>query len=377
MSRPLRICFVAPAAYPVLAADRSIPMVGGAEVQQALIALELARRGYDVSMISMDFGQREGDLVKGVRLIKMHAPDSGLPVLRFIHPRLTSLWGAMQRADADVYYQRAAGAGTGFVARFALSHGKRAVFASASDFDFDPALPYIRFNRDKHLFRYGMRHVHHVVVQTERQLQMCLKTFGRDATRINSCYAHRGAPGHHEGPIVWAGSIKPQKRPELFLDLAQRLPQCRFRLVGGAAAGAAHFEALQRRAQSLGNVELTGFVPYTDVESQFDRASLLVNTSVGEGFPNTFLQAWSRGIPTVSFFDAGARVNGADVGTAVTDLDAMERAVLALKSDSVLWHEHGARAAGHFRRHHALERVVDDYERIFQHFAPTPREAHA
>lgn len=375
MRRTLRICFVAPAAYPILAADRSIPFVGGAEVQQACIAPELARRGSDVSMISMDFGQREGDLVNGVRLIKMHAPDAGLPVLRFIHPRLTSLWGAMQRANADVYYQRAAGAGTGFVARFAISHGKRAVFASASDFDFDPQLQFIRFNRDKHLYRYGMRHVHHVIVQSERQSQMCRKTFGRDSTRINSCYAHQGAPGQPAGPIVWVGTVKPLKRPELFLDLAQRLPQFRFRLVGGAAAGAAHFDALQRRAQTLGNVEMTGFVPYSDVEAQFDGASLVVNTSIGEGFPNTFLQAWSRGIPTVSFFDAGAHIHGNDVGTVVADLNAMEHAILALKRDSRLWHEHGERAAEYFRRHHTVASVVDEYERIFQDFALTAREA--
>jgi len=220
-----------------------------------------------------------------------------------------------------------------------------------------------------------VRNMHHVVVQSERQAQMCRRTFGRDSTCINSCYAFQGAPGRTDGPIVWVGTVKPLKRPELLLDLAQRLPQFRFRLVGGAAAGVAHFEALQRRAQSLGNVEMTGFVPYADVEAQFDGASLLVNTSVGEGFPNTFLQAWSGAIPTVSFFDTGARVNGVDVGTTVPDLDSMERSVQALKTDSELWHEHGARAADYFRRHHTVASAVDDYEHIFQDFSLTAREA--
>jgi glycosyltransferase involved in cell wall biosynthesis len=360
------ICFVAPACYPVLAGDRSIPAVGGAEVQQAFLASELARRGHDVSMICMDYGQREGDVVKGVRLIKMHAPAAGLPVLRFLHPRLTSLWSAMNRADADVYYQRAGGALTGMVAKFALWRGRRAVFASASDFDFDPRCPLVPTARDKVLFRYGVRRAHRIVVQSERQLQLCRDQFGRDATCIASCYGYQGAPGRHDGPIVWVGTVKPLKRPELFLDLAEQLPQYRFRLVGGAAAGEEHFRTLQRRAQALGNVEMTGFIPYADIETFFDGASLLVNTSTGEGFPNTFLQAWSRGIPTVSFFDAGARVDGAAIGAAVSDLGEMVRLIHALKTDYSSWRIHGSRAAEYFSQRHTVDRIAGQYEAMFE-----------
>jgi glycosyltransferase involved in cell wall biosynthesis len=366
---------VAQAGYPVLAADRSIPSVGGSEVQQAFIAPELARRGYDVSMISMDFGQREGELVKGVRMLKMHAPKAGVPVLRFVYPRLTSLWSAMVRADADVYYLRSAGVTMGFIARFAQSHQKLAVFASASDFDFDPKLPLIRFARDRALYRYGVRNAHCVVVQSERQAQMCRQTFMRDSAVINSCYGYSGTSGNREGVILWVGRVHPVKRPELFLDLVQRLPQYRFRLVGGSEDRVADFAALCDRGRALGNVEMPGFVPYADVEPHFDGASLLVNTSLGEGFPNTFMQAWSRGIPTVSFFDPNARMNGVDVGTVVPDLDSMERAVLQLKTDAALWHEQGSRAANHFRLHYTVERTADEYERIFEDLVRSPRLA--
>lgn len=373
----MRICFVAPACYPVLAGDRSIPTVGGAEVQQSFLAPELARRGHDVSMISMDYGQREGDVVRGVRLLKMHAPNAGLPVLRFLHPRLSSLWSAMSRADADVYYQRAGGALTGMVAQFAQWRARRVVFASASDFDFDPQLPLIPFGRDKALFRHGVRQAHRIVVQSERQLQMCREHYRRDAALIPSCYDYLGASGQHDGPIIWVGTVKPLKRPELFLDLAEMLPQYRFRLVGGAAAGAAHFEALQRRAQQLGNVEMTGFVPYADVEAIFDGASLLVNTSTGEGFPNTFLQAWSRGIPTISFFNAGIRMNAVAVGATAPDLGAMAQWIRMLKSDRMHWARCGVHAAAHFRLHHTVDSIADRYESLLREMLPTTRSANA
>lgn len=366
MSRPLRICFVAPAGYPVLAADRSVHFVGGSEVQQSFIAPELARRGYDVSMISMDYGQPEGDRVNGVRLLKMHAPDAGLPVLRFFHPRLTSLWSAMHRAEADFYYQMNAGPLTGFVARFARSKGRRMIYVAASDADFDPMLPFIRHKRDKAIYRYGVRNAHHVVAQSDRQVRMCQQAFGRDSTRINSCYHYKGAPGEQGGPIIWVATVKPLKRPELFLDLAQRLPQYNFRMIGGAAAGASHFESLQCRAKLLTNIEMTGFVPYADVDAYFDRASLLINTSKIEGFPNTFMQAWSRGIPTVSFFDAGARLNGMEVGTSVVDIDAMEHAVRAFKSGSATWHKQSMCVTEHFGRNYTVNKAVDELERIIR-----------
>jgi glycosyltransferase involved in cell wall biosynthesis len=36
------------------------------------------------------------------------------------------------------------------------------------------------------------------------------------------------------------------------------------------------------------------------MERWFDRATLVLNTSVVEGFPNSFLQAWIRGLPVIS-----------------------------------------------------------------------------
>ena len=364
MARP-SIAFVAPHAYPVLAGTRELRFVGGAEVQQVAIATELVRRGYRVSMLSLDYGQREGELVRGIRLLKMCTPNGGWPGVRYLYPRLTSLWGAMRRAAADVYYQRSSGAATGFVAAFTRRHDLVSIFAGAHDSDFEPALPLIRYARDRMLYRWGLRHVSRVVAQTERQQQRCLEVFGREAMRIDSCYAHRGAPAQHDGVILWVATIKPSKQPELLVELAARLPQYRFRMVGGPESGAAAQELwrrLQARAAELPNLELTGFVAFADVEPYFDGASLFVNTSSGEGFPNTFLQAWSRGMPTVSFFDAGATVDGVGVGRVAGSVGEMALAVQSLKCDRDAWNDAGSRARRRFERHHSPQIVVDAYE---------------
>lgn len=369
--RPIRICFVAPFAYPVLAGDRTVSVVGGAEVQQVFLASELARRGHEVSMISLDFGQREGVTVRGIYCLKTHLPEAGFAGLRFVHPRFTSLWSALRRADADVYYQRSSGANTGIVAAFAKRHGRRMLFASAAATDFDPSLPRLRFSRDKWLYRYGLARADRIVVQTDRQMKDCQEHFGRNSVRINSCYGHRGAAATHEGTILWVGNTRAHKRPELFLDLAASLPQFRFKLVGGSdLLDHDIFSALKQRAAALGNVEMTGFVPYADVESHFDGASMIVNTSPAEGFPNTFLQAWSRGMPSVALYDIGVQHDGQPVSFVAESIDELSNSVLRLKQDRSAWEEAGRRAMQYVARNNSVGKVVDAYEDILARLVP-------
>ena len=368
MTHRPHICFVAPFLWPVFSGDRRAQFVGGAEVQQSYLVREFVRRRYPVSMICMDYGQSDRSTVDGVTVYRMHAPNSGVPVVRFLYPRLTSLWSAMRRADADIYYQRTAGAGISFVAAFARSRHRLSVYAAASDSDFDPGLPSIRFGRDRMLFRWGLRNVSGIVVQSERQRQALARHYGREATVVSSCYGYTGRPSRPGGMILWVGTIRGIKRPELFIELARRCPHYRFRLVGGGARDEdGLFDRISREAATLPNLEMTGFVPFADVEKCFDDGSLLVNTSVAEGFPNTFLQAWSRGMPTVSFFDPDVRWKEHAVGEVVGSLDDMAKCVQSLMSDEERWRRASSLCREYCAVHHSVDRAVDAYEAMLDH----------
>src|SRR3954466_16407777 len=157
--RKAHICFVAPYAWPVLSRDPNIQVVGGAEVQQCILARLLAANGYRVSMICFDYGQPSPTLVDGVTASHNFPPDPGGPVVRFLHPRLTTMWRVLREVDADVYYQRSSAMWTGIIAEFCRRHGKRSNNAGASVRDFDIGQEQIVHARDKWLYRGGLGRV--------------------------------------------------------------------------------------------------------------------------------------------------------------------------------------------------------------------------
>jgi glycosyltransferase involved in cell wall biosynthesis len=328
-------------------------------------------------MVSLDFGHAEGAEVDGVRLHKSFAPAAGVPVLRFLHPRLTSTWRALRAADADVYYLRSASMLTSVVAEFCRRHGRRSVYAAASDADFDPRSRQIRYARDRWLYRRGIARMDRIVVQNRAQLEACRRVFGREAVLIPSGYEPpaRRSTGDE---VLWVGRLQQGKRPELALEVARRLPHRRFVLVGGATHGDGALppgftEALRTRAAALGNVEMTGFLPLEDVERRFDRARVLLNTSVYEGMPNTFLQAWARGVPTVATVDVGAGVY-----PVVAEAEAAAAEIERLFAAPAHWRALSRRVREHFARHHSSDAVAREYLRLLAELTskkPTPRSA--
>ncbi len=80
---------------------------------------------------------------------------------------------------------------------------------------------------------------------------------------------------------------------------------------------------------------MLGAVRYADSGALFDRAKIFLNTSSIEGFPNTFLQAWIRGVPVVSFFDPDSLVQRLPLGHIANSVDDMREAIRGLLEDDV------------------------------------------
>jgi glycosyltransferase involved in cell wall biosynthesis len=364
LPRKQHICFLAPHLWPVLSAAPGLEVVGGAEVQMCGLARAFAADGYRVSVITMDYGQPDRTVIDGIAVHKVFAPNAGVPVLRFLHPRLTSVWRKLGEVDADILYCRSASIWLWLATEYARRHDRRTIYAGASDKDFTADVGgQLRYARDRLLYRRGLAAADRIVAQNPAQVASLRETHGRDATLIPSCYAlPKNRTSAQRDCVLWVGAINPTKRPELALELAARLPHRRFVMIGGPRSGdrSDYFERVRAQAATLPNVEFKGFLPLAQADAWFDRARVFVNTSLYEGMPNTFMQAWARGVPTVATVDVGAPVH-----RIALDIENLVQEIEKAFADPAA----GARCREYFEKTHSTAAALECYARLFEELA--------
>jgi len=331
-----RICIVGLDSYGMLSGEENPKYIGGEAIQHVLLARAWRDLGHDVSMIVHDEGQGARRTVDGITAIAAHSRHGGIRGLRFFHPRATRLLSALISADADTYYQSPAGAYTGITGWFCRATGRRFIFRVASDSDCEKEHGRIEFWRDRKLYNYGLRCASLVAAQTEYQAQLLRENHELESTVVNMMVE---LPPRYSGTlkdidVLWVSNLRALKRPEIALELARELPHVKFTLAGGPMPGGeTYYEDMVAAAARLPNVTMLGAVRYADTGALFDRAKVFLNTSSIEGFPNTFLQAWIRGVPVVSFFDPDSLVQRLSLGRTASSVDDMRDAIRHLLQD--------------------------------------------
>ena len=367
-----RICIVAHFAFGAMQGGFD-GHSGGVERQTSITARWLSRRGHEVSMVTWDEGQEDGLFIDGVRMLKLCRRDEGLPGLRFFHPRWSSLNKALLRADAQLYYQNCGEYVTGQVAWWCRRHGRRFVYSVASDPDCDPRLPEMRTFRERILYRYGLKHADRIIVQTRKQKRMLKEGFGLDAVSLPmpcpgpSADEHKPFSDASPEPfrVAWAGRIAPVKRLEVLLDAAEGLPDVRFEVAGKSDAGESYTRPLLEKARSLGNVTLHGHVGRDRMPEFYKTASILCCTSSYEGFPNTFLEAWSYGLPIVSTVDPDDLISERGLGVYAANGPQVAQGIRRLKEDNGLRCLMSANARNYFLENHAVDPAMRRFEDVF------------
>ena len=91
------------------------------------------------------------------------------------------------------------------------------------------------------------------------------------------------------------------------------------------------------------------------------RAKVLVNTSDVEGFPNSYLQAWIRGVPVVTLIDPDAVIEREGLGIAARSPDQTPDAIRHLLRDPDAWNAASDRCRMFMEQEHGEEKVLAAY----------------
>jgi glycosyltransferase involved in cell wall biosynthesis len=322
--RPLKVCIIGLKCFDHIS-EKPVPQyLGGIETQLPILAKGLRREGCQVSLITFDHGQADGQTFEGVRVFKSYPPSGGVRFVRSV-ARAMKLWQAMRTADADVYLQMGAGTETALTALGCKFIPRRArfVFCLASDADCSGTLGSARM--EAALYRYGIRNAGLVVSQTLSQQKNLENALGLKSSVIPMAVA--GASGEvpardaNAKSVLWLGRLMPDKRFEWLLDAARRCPEIQFHVAGTPNQPSGYAAELMSTAATIPNVRVHGRMSRPELNKLFQTCTLLCCTSRLEGFPTTFLEAWSCGMPVVTTFDPDGIVQRNGLGRVATTLD--------------------------------------------------------
>ncbi len=346
-----------------------------------MIAQGLVKRGWEVSYISESPPGRRGTRQEnGVRLYHLPTPPGDLSFLNYF-----ALWRVMSRIKASVYYQRVVNSYTGLTVGLSDRQGASSVWASSSliiDCYPNPtqrawkSRPHHQWGAISRLpawftdriVAYGIRNADQIVAQTQEQKDAIMHEWKREVMVIPNAHPVPPQVAEKTEPpvIVWLGSIMARKRPLMFVDLAGRCSDMSARFVmAGAPTEQALSAELNERARGVPNLSYLGPIPFEETNNLLQGATLLVNTSVGEGFSNTFVQAWLRGVPAVSFVDPDNVIQRNRLGACVTTVEDLVQSVRHLAANPVIIRALGKNCRDYAVRAHGLNRVMDLYDSLF------------
>lgn len=354
----LNICFVSLPAYGYFKPEFHDDTGGGGAKRQIYLLTTHLAEAHDVAVIVGDYGQPSEEIIDGVSLIKSYTPNEtdNLTALR-------KLWSAMQNVNADIYVFRGGPRKAAIVGALSQLNRKKFVYNIASDQDakdyFDRCSSPIQY-----LFRSVIKRSHKVIAQTDTQQTIFDDRFGKCPVVVPNGY-----PPLAEGPcfqgdyFLWVGRIeKLQKQPHIYLELADRLPEEEFLMIG-IEDDTEYSKSIIQRCRSKSNIEFGGRVSPDNIDKYYRDAISLVNTSSYEGFPNTFLESWRCGTPVVSLnVDTGRFISEVEfTGFCGGEFSTLVDRCRELACNKHLQKQAGQETLQNFRQKYQIDSVAERY----------------
>lgn len=282
--------------------------IGGAEYQSYLIANELIQRGHDVHYIYISDSNPIRKKLNGCTLHPLkkirNTNRTGLQTILYF----MSIVLLLKRIKPNVIYTRGRSAVSLICSIYAGFTTTKSVWHISHDNNLlQPRLvmsfkEIIRYPEQK-LFLLVLQFFDKIIAQTKFQADRLLLSYnlksyvipnGQSTTNLNI-----NKKNQDKIRILWIANMKPFKQPEIFVRLANTIENKKdylFVMIGRISKN----KELCHIINNTENLVYLGEVTNKIVNEYLSKGHILVNTSLSEGFSNTFIQAWMRGVPVIS-----------------------------------------------------------------------------
>jgi glycosyltransferase involved in cell wall biosynthesis len=342
--------------------------MGGAEVQATKLAHALKAKGLRVAHVVYPVPPPRRVDSSSPTLVERSDWQGGRRLGQLVEAK--AIWRSLEQADAEAYIVRGSGGHVIPAGTFCRARKRQFVFSSSSELDFDFERP-DRNRRMLQIYKASLRLAARLALQTEQQRELALRALPHSDPVVIPSFAEPAPDTSGGGEyFLWADRLVEYKLPDRFVELAEALPDVRFRMVACLMSetepGMA--ERIEAAAARLPNLELLPPRPRNELLAEMENAVAVVKTSRVEGMPNTFLEAWARGVPVLSLnVDPDAKIADNDIG--VVAGGSMERLIEAtadLWRDRELRTAMGERARQFIQDVHSPEAVADRWVTLLE-----------
>ena len=121
-------------------------------------------------------------------------------------------------------------------------------------------------------------------------------------------------------------------------------------------------------ADKTENLQVTGRLYFDEALTYFDEATIFVNTSApgGDGFPNTYIQSWLRGVPVISFGLIPNVIKNHTLGFTVQNIDEAEKKIQEMLLNQPGYCQLSKSIKEYAERNHSLEQMTDNFIKYIQ-----------
>jgi len=363
----MKVVFLSDGAYAYASGAQSA--VGGAERDQWLLATALASFDWSVTVgVRAGLEPHEQRLINGVQFVGME------------RGQILYVWHRFLAANRpDWLFWECADHLFGAVVAIAKLLRIRTIFHTGLDRDVEPRNALTLRPNWWPLYAWGLSRTDRILVQHEGQRSKLPARWQSKAFVFPKVCILPGVVGDRLGVkphcsrslyVAWVAMLREPKRPDILIQIAQRMPGVQFIVCGGLAefmTTPGYSDRIVNELRALPNVNYRGQVAPEVADQIIADAALLLSTSDEEGFPNTFTQAWSAGTPVVTLkLDPDHLIERLGLGAVSGSVERAKEDISELIASPVQRQGIAARARNFIEENYSATAVVRLFEGILQ-----------